>query len=694
MFELLEIRQLLAGGSVVPLTINGTNADDYISITQSGNTLTVIHNRSINTYNVSWTEYGASIYDPGINYSISKIIVNGYGGNDQIIANDTVLKPMEVRGGFGDDSIRGGSRNDTLYAGNGPYNEWCGTDTLVGNLGDDWIMTAYGSGAWMYGADGDDTLLGGNYNDTCYGGNGDDSISSGGGNDVLYGHVGNDTLDSGDGADDLYAGDGHDSLSAGAGNDVLDGGNGFDSMFAGNGNDSLYGGEQDDSLDGGLGADRFSGGGGFDRADYSFRIADLNVSINGVADDGQSGELDNVLTDVEAIYGGSGDDILTGSAFNNTLDGGDGNDTLRGGGANDWLFGRYGDDVLFGHSGNDELWGEFGNDRLYGGDGNDLSQGGHGNDTLMGVGGGNHDTLNGNVGDDHIWLDADLSESHDGSVQDVAGRLVHRIAGFSNIAGKGAGEVFDDPSVDDDETEEYNAAQSNLDDNPLFSSLGPSRNDVNQGGVGDCWFLAALGSTASANPQYIRRSIVDMGDGTYIVQFYEGSSKRYYRVDNDLPVLTGTFNLAYAGAGVEGCLWVAMMEKAYAFHEGGGCYSGIDGGYADTAFDDLGIANQEIDVDEDNVMQTIKDLLAAGCAVTISSNWSIDGWDLGEPYVWSHVYTVVSIGNDGSITLRNPWGTDAGSGEGAWVQNANDGYVTFTQASIIQASACFTVGYF
>ena len=79
MFESLETRQLLAGGASVPLTINGTPYDDYISITQSGNTITVQINRSsITNYAVSWNVYGNSIYDPPINYSLSKIFLNGF----------------------------------------------------------------------------------------------------------------------------------------------------------------------------------------------------------------------------------------------------------------------------------------------------------------------------------------------------------------------------------------------------------------------------------------------------------------------------------------------------------------------------------------------------------------------------------------------------------------------------------------
>ena len=69
--------------------------------------------------------------------------------------------------------------------------------------------------------------------------------------------------------------------------------------------------------------------------------------------------------------------------------------------------------------------------------------------------------------------------------------------------------------------------------------------------------------------------------------------------------------------------------------------------------------------------------LALGKAMTTGTD---DGdFTLGDHVVLDHAYTVISVDlNANTITLRNPWGNDAGSAAGAWVQGANDGYVTFT----------------
>ena len=85
-----------------------------------------------------------------------------------------------------------------------------------------------------------------------------------------------------------------------------------------------------DFMDGALGADMMDGGTGVDTASYATRILDLNVTaFDGVANDGEAGEGDNVLNSVENVVGGKGNDSLVGNASDNLLAGNGGNDTLR-----------------------------------------------------------------------------------------------------------------------------------------------------------------------------------------------------------------------------------------------------------------------------------------------------------------------------------------------------------------------------
>jgi Ca2+-binding RTX toxin-like protein len=90
------------------------------------------------------------------------------------------------------------------------------------------------------------------------------------------------------------------------------------------------------------------------------------------------------------LFGGAGNDTLTGGSGNDLLFGQAGNDTLLGKGGNDFLFGGDGNDTLIGGTGDDQVFGEAGNDRMIWnpGEGTDLNEGGDGIDTVE-VNGGN-----------------------------------------------------------------------------------------------------------------------------------------------------------------------------------------------------------------------------------------------------------------------------------------------------------------
>ena len=117
------------------------------------------------------------------------------------------------------------------------------------------------------------------------------------------------------------------SVSTGDGNDTARV-NGWlpATFYDGPGNDTMTGGSGQDTFVSGTGADVLKGGIGYDTADYSARTAPLTVSLDGVANDGEAGEGDNVQTDVEVVTGGAGGD---------TLDGGLGADDLYGGAGNE-----------------------------------------------------------------------------------------------------------------------------------------------------------------------------------------------------------------------------------------------------------------------------------------------------------------------------------------------------------------------
>jgi hypothetical protein len=165
------------------------------------------------------------------------------------------------------------------------------------------------------------------------------TLDARGGNtdDRLYGTPNADRL-SGDAGDD--------NLGGGAGNDVLDGGPGANSLDDGPGDDTVIGGPQNDSWTAGPGRDTFTPGDGTDSVSYEARTAPVTITLDGVADDGEAGEGDNVGADVEEVAGGAGSDVIIGNALGDRLHGRAGDDTIVGGIGEDRLEGEEGNDTI------------------------------------------------------------------------------------------------------------------------------------------------------------------------------------------------------------------------------------------------------------------------------------------------------------------------------------------------------------
>lgn len=443
----------------------------------------------------------------------------GGSGDDQLSAGNSSAK---LDGGPGNDTITGSGDEDLLI--DGP-----GLDAIDGGLGDDVVAVTAGDGADVaVGGGGSDTVdygrafapaglpvtvvlngapssgiigegdniagdfevvIGSANDDVITGTDNGDVINSGAGNDVMYGNAGNDVIDGGSGVDlldggagddDLHGGSGRDRVwyatrtesvnvsldgvandgeageadfvgadienaEGGYGNDVITGDSGSNELHGREGNDRIEGGDGNDELHGDTGADEVLGGGGIDTVSYLYRSANVYVSLDGLAGDGETGENDEIGGDVEQVVGGSGDDILIGNDSDNKLSGSDGDDQVLGLGGDDLLDGgEYGyfysdgSDVIEGGTGTDtvsyefrrdalsitlngvaddgepgendmigpgveDVWGGSGNDDIVGDSGPNRLNGGNGDDTVHGAGG--DDLIEGWYGNDHLFGD-------------------------------------------------------------------------------------------------------------------------------------------------------------------------------------------------------------------------------------------------------------------------------------------------
>jgi Ca2+-binding RTX toxin-like protein len=351
-------------------------------------------------------------------------------------ANDDYLVGMG-----GADKIDGLGGKDRVFADDSSDTgqKICDADVLNGGEGDDELTL--GGNTTANGEAGDDTIR--SFPVTCAGG------------DVATGGDGQDTASFFDLPDPAPVVKGLKASLDGVANDGVGSRSNFaadiEIMYANSGGMTLIGNDQanrlnggkgDDVLDGRGGADVLGGGLGTDTADYSSRSEPLNLTLDGVANDGAPGENDLIRDDVENVRGGSGGDTIVGDALDNVLDGGPGADNISGGDGVDAVdYSRRTaalNVTLNTGAGNDGEAGE--NDTIaadvegaFGGAGNDTLVGAVGNGFLFGFGGnddlrdvGGVDTLDAGTGDDAI-------DSVDGAVDhDVCGPGTDKVTKDAN----------------------------------------------------------------------------------------------------------------------------------------------------------------------------------------------------------------------------------------------------------------------
>ncbi|NJC39949.1 Ca2+-binding RTX toxin-like protein [Brevundimonas alba] len=201
---------------------------------------------------------------------------------------------------------------------------------------------------------------------------------------TINGTNNNDALGDTPGDDIINGLGGSDTITVSAGRDVVDGGTNPDRLiinYAGLTTGIQNFGENgfDDASGMGLTSTRFSNvesftirtGSGADTIRTFFR-PDSNS--------------DTVVSGVDLINLGAGDDVAGGGGGDDTIYGGAGNDTLDGDGSIRGKFGAARNLADISFTGQDRLFGEAGDDLLQGGAGDDVLDGGIGNDTLYGDG--------------------------------------------------------------------------------------------------------------------------------------------------------------------------------------------------------------------------------------------------------------------------------------------------------------------
>lgn len=211
--------------------------------------------------------------------------------------------------------------------------------------------------------------------------------------------------------------------------------------------------------------------------------------------------------------------------------------------------------------------------------------------------------------------------------------------------------------------------------------------DIQQGYLGDCYFLAPLGAFANNSQRasnVIDNMFIDNGDGTFTVRFYgqnDGTVTTpadYVTVNRYLPTVGGSLFAGYNNQ-TRG-LWVALAEKAYTqFAEVGTSqrpstannYGNIEFGWGFRVMNGItGVTQGGFYSDYSRIGTAIpkgRFLSLSSISNFLRNNWALSADTISNPglgIVGGHEYTIVSANTSaGTLTLYNPWGPNSRPGE-------------------------------
>jgi len=214
-------------------------------------------------------------------------------------------------------------------------------------------------------------------------------------------------------------------------------------------------------------------------------------------------------------------------------------------------------------------------------------------------------------------------------------------------------------------------------DNPQIFVHGASRFDINQGSLGDCWFLAAVACLSQQKNLLYRvvppdQSFHDNYCGAFHFYFWTDGKWTEVIIDDRLPSHNG--KLLYMHSTESNEFWSSLLEKAYA--KLFGSYETLKGGQTIEALEDFtGGVTELIDLQDLTPPNLFQVMLKGyerqslmGCSIQADPG-SIEA-RLDNGLIIGHAYSVTGVmmvdidtpnGKEKVklIRIRNPWGDDA-----------------------------------
>lgn len=215
---------------------------------------------------------------------------------------------------------------------------------------------------------------------------------------------------------------------------------------------------------------------------------------------------------------------------------------------------------------------------------------------------------------------------------------------------------------------------------------GVSAKDVDQGRLGNCWFVASVACIAQ-DPLLLQKVIPDGQDygdqdsGVFLFKFWRFGEWIEVIVDDWLPTIDGTLIYMHSKEGNE--FWSALLEKAYA--KLAGSYEALSGGNTGDALIDftggiselVNLSEEQITTDPIKKEKFFKSMIKAfkrhamiSASIECEENQEMEakldsGLIVGHAYGVSRVYELEVPGHGLArlIKLRNPWGQKEWQGD-------------------------------
>jgi hypothetical protein len=192
---------------------------------------------------------------------------------------------------------------------------------------------------------------------------------------------------------------------------------------------------------------------------------------------------------------------------------------------------------------------------------------------------------------------------------------------------------------------------------------------IDQGNLGDCYFLASVAGQANRDPDSIRKMIKDNGNGTYTVTF---ANRKPITINAPTDAEIGRYS-----TGTDDGMWVRILEKAYVHArdrsrliKAADPYKAVEGGFL---FQGQGAMTGSVPgyrltkvLSDKQVVDFVRKGTENNRLMTASTGPKLGGKDeTRDGLAKSHVYTVVGYNETkGTIRIRNPWGSGGDDGKG------------------------------